>query len=187
VNDGKRGLQVFRLNGEILHQPGPCNWFAVSSDGQYIAMTTDSEMILLKAGLEKERIPLHSPFIRQVQFSLDGTLLGYIDNKGLYLYNTMNAKNVFEYHETENGLELVSFDIAADNSACIIGLSEDKGRGAPDRHERGFIYLFDMNGDLRWKEEVRFTKWNAHVPKVVFTASDIFKVTTVDDIYEYQF
>lgn len=187
VNDGGRGLRMFDASGQEIHELGPCNWFAASFDGNSVAMTTDNELILLEAGLEMARIPLQTPFIRDMRFSSDGALLGYLDNKNLHLLDVQTGENVFTYRESEKRLKIVSFDIASDNSALITGCSEDKGRGKPGRHEKGFIYLFDMEGNLRWKEEVTFDKWNIHIPKVNFAGSDAFTVTTVDEIFEYQF
>ena len=187
INDGNSGLRVFKLNGEELYNLGKCNWFSVSFDGNYIAVTQDTVIILFEQDNQISRIPLSSPFIRQIKFSEDGSLLGYIDRKSIYLYSILEQKIIFQYNEKNNKLKFTSFDITSDNSAIILGLAEDKGRGMPDRHTRGYVYFFDMSGELHWKGEIRFNKWNAYIPRVSFTGSCTFKVITVNDIYEYQF
>ncbi len=187
VNDGKHGLKVLKLDGKESFNLGTCNWFSISFDGKYIAITKDTEIVIFERGTELVRIPLQSPFVRQIEFSDNGSLLGYIDNKNLYLYRIQEQKPVFEYNEKEKQLKLVSFDITSENSAVLIGFTEDKGKGAANRHSRGFISLFGMNGESQWKGKIEFTKWNAYIPKVSFTGNRTFMVTTVDNIYEYQF
>ncbi len=187
VNDGVNGLRVFRLNGQELYNLGKCNWFAVSRDGKMIALAQDTEIILFEHGNKVGKIPVSSPFIRQIKFSADGSLLSYIDRKNIYLNSVQESKMIFHYQEQNPKFNLISFDIAPDNSAIILGLAEDKGRGVPNRHTRGFVYLFDTNGKLQWKEEIKYSKWNVFVPEVSFTSNCSFKVITIYDIYEYQY
>jgi hypothetical protein len=187
VNDGLRGVRVFDLSGRELFSLGKANWFAVSADGRTIALAQDDGIALFAEGKPAGRIAVSSPFIRQMKFSPDGSLLGYVDRKILKLYRTSDRNLVFEYRVNQPELNVVSLDIAADNSQVLAGLDEDKGRGAIERHVRGYVYLFDRTGKRSWQHELSYSKWNAFVPDVSFGPDQRFRVNTAEQVYEFRY
>ena len=197
VNDGRNGLRVFTLQGKERYNLGKCNSFAVSGDGKAIALATDDAVSVFHPIFNPQssiynlqssiRIPLSSPFVRQMKFSADGTLLGIADRKRLALHRTSDVSLVFEYIEQQPERNFISLDIAPDNSLVVATLDEDRGRGSSDRHQRGFIYGFDPQGTRIWQNEISYTNWNAYVPQVNFGPVRTFRVLTAEATLEYQY
>jgi hypothetical protein len=187
VNDGRLGLRVFDLQGKELYNPGTGNRFAVAPDGRTIALAGDEAIALYTEGTKTGRIPLASPFIRQMKFSPDGSLLGYVDRKNVRLYSIAESRLRFQYRAPNPDLNFVSLDVAPDNGLILAGSDEDQGRGAPNRHSRGFIYLLDAQGNSLWQQELRYSGWSIFVPQVEFGPDRRFQVRTAETVYEYRY
>jgi hypothetical protein len=187
VNDGINGLRVFTPDGTELYDLGTGNWFAVSADGARIALARDDGIEVFVRGASTGRIPIASPFIRQMTFSPDGWELAFIDRGSLSLYRVASLTGQFRYLELNPRLSFTSVDISSENPVVLAGLDEDLGEGMPARHTRGFVYLFDTSGHRLWSDEVDYKDWNAHMPEVLFTGSRAFRVRTLDNVSEYRY
>jgi hypothetical protein len=187
VQDGVNGLRVFSPDGTELYNLGTGNSFAVAPDGRRVALARDKDIALFQDGAEIGRIPLTSPFIRQMKFSLDGNQLGFIDRKNLYLYRVARTRQVFRYTEHNPDLNFISVDLAPDHPLIAAALDEDMGRGSPSRHSRGIVFLFDSSGRLFWQNEIRYSRWNTRTPDVFFSGDRVLSVRTLDERYDFSY
>jgi hypothetical protein len=187
VHDGINGLRVFSPDGTELHNLGTGNWFTVSPDGNRVALARDKDIVLFGDGVELGRIPLSSPFIRQMKFSPDGNQFVFADRKNLYLYRVAQTRQMFRYSEKNPNLNFISVDIAPDHPLIAAALDEDMGRGALSRHVHGMVFLFDTSGRLLWQNEIRYSKWNTHIPDVFFSGSRRLSVRTLEEQYEFSY
>lgn len=187
VLDGLSGLRIFKADGTPLYNLGKGNKFAVSNNGSYIALAKDEEIVLFLNGHQYGRIPILSPFIRQIKFSQDNNLLCFIDRKNLYAYGVKDQKMVLRYEETRIERNFISFDIATDNKTIIAGLDEDFGRNSGVRHEKGYIYLFNVNESLIWITDLNYNNWDITIPEVKFIDNSTFIVRTNSEILRYSY
>ncbi|HEX7320277.1 MAG TPA: hypothetical protein VF399_07970 [bacterium] len=187
VHDGINGVRVFDNAGKELYNLGKANSCALSRDGDLIALATDDQVILFKSGQEIGRIPIGSPFIRQMVFSRDGSLFAFIDRKLLVVYGLLEKAVMFKREEITGKLEYISVGISHDNSLVAVGEDEDLGRDVQNRHARGLVNLLDQNGDVQWQTAIPYKTWNAFIPIVAFTDEQTFTVTTVENAFEYRF
>ncbi len=142
VMDGINGLRVFSASGQPLYNLGLGNSFAISSNGLYIALAKDEEIILFQKDRIIGTIPIFSPFIRQMKFSKDASLLCYIDRKNVYVYRISDQQLIFNYKENRPERNLISFDINPDNTTIIAGLDEDYGRNTGKGMKKAMSIFF---------------------------------------------
>lgn len=187
VNDGVEGVRIFRSDGNELYNLGAGNSIAISSDGSRIAIARDDGIYLFREGILIKTLEVPSPFLRQMKFSRDGTLFGYITKKTFTAYDLENDARFFRYEETRTDRHFISFDIMPHTAGFICGLDEDKGRGVPDRHTKGYLYYIDRNGAIAWQDELHYEKWNINVPVVRVESEHTFTISTVDHIYHYEY
>jgi hypothetical protein len=187
VNDGIEGVRVFRSDGIELYNLGTGNAIAISSDGSRIAISRDDGIYLFHDGSLIATLASPSPFVRQMKFSHDGTLFGYITKQVFTSYDLENDTHLFQYEETRAGCHFTSFDIMPHTAGFICGLDEDRGRGVPDRHTKGYLYYIDRNGAIGWQDELHYEKWNINVPVVRVESEHTFTVSTVDHMYHYEY
>jgi hypothetical protein len=187
VHDGINGVRVFDDTGKELYNLGKANSYALSRDGALTALATDDQIIIFDQEHQVGRIPIGSPFIRQMIFSGDGSLFAFIDRKQLVIYSLLEKTIKLRREETTPELEYISVGISFDNSLVAVGEDEDLGRGVQDRHTRGFVNVFDLNGDVQWQTAVPYKNWNAFIPIVAFTDEQTFTVKTVENVFEYRF
>ncbi|MEO0116303.1 MAG: hypothetical protein ABIK97_02025 [candidate division WOR-3 bacterium] len=181
VLDGKRGLRVFTREGKELYNLGKGNYFTLSPDGKTCALADDQQINFYQDGKKIKSIPIPSPFLRQMKFSSSGRQFGYLTKKELFIYRTTDWDLVFHYTEPEPKWRLISFDMVPENNLVIIGKAESKGK------RKGEVLLFNFNGEMLWREELRYNKWNIFVPEVKFLPEKSFLVRTAEEIYEYSY
>lgn len=185
VLDGKNGLRIFHREGKELYTLGKGNYFAISPDGKIYALADDDQITFYQEGKRIKSIPIPSPFLRQMKFSSSGHQFGYLTKKEFFVYRTSDWDLIFHYSESEPRWRLISFDLKPEGDLMILGRAEDKGRGVPDRRKRGEVLLFNLKGEILWREELRYNKWNIFVPEVKFLRGKTFLVKTAEEIYEY--
>ncbi|MEO0102936.1 MAG: hypothetical protein ABIK81_04465, partial [candidate division WOR-3 bacterium] len=174
VLDGKRGLRIFTREGKELYNLGKGNYFTLSPDGKICALADDQKITFYQDGKKIKSIPIPSPFLRQMKFSSSGRQFGYITKKELFLYRTADWDLVFHYLESEPKWRLISFDLSPENNLVIMGKAEYKEK------RKGEVLLFNLNGEMLWREELRYDKWNIFVPEVRFLPGKSFLVKTVE-------
>lgn len=187
VNDGVEGVRVFNSNGAELYCLGAANSIACSQDGSRVAVARDDGIYLFLNGEEVNTLTVPSPFVRQMKFSPDGTLIGYITKNTFTVYDLGNNVELFRYEEAGTERHFISFDIVPHNTGFVCGLDEDGGRGVPDRHTKGYLYYLDGSGTIQWQDEMHYDKWNIHVPLVRVESEHTFMVSTVDQVYHYEY
>ncbi|UCC11446.1 MAG: hypothetical protein JSW02_08835 [candidate division WOR-3 bacterium] len=187
VNDGTEGVRVFRSDGIELYRLSTCNKIAVSPDGSCIAVARDDGIHVYENGERTNTFILTSPFVRQMKFSQDNNLFGFITSKTFTMYDLSEHTHLFEYEAQPGDRYFISFDILHDNSGFVCGLDVDGGRGIPDRHTKGYLYVIDDHGTLLWQDEMQYDKWNIHVPSVQVESENEFTVSTIDQVYYYEY
>ncbi|MEO0085048.1 MAG: hypothetical protein ABIK37_00265 [candidate division WOR-3 bacterium] len=186
VLDGRQGLRVFTAEGRELWNLGPGNRFAVSADGRLIALARDAEILLFSEGREAGRIPIGSPFVRQMVFSADGKRFAFIDRHRLRLLRVADAGVEFEFRPEEAGLDFISLDLSPDGGLVLAGLDYGR-RGSPDRHRRGAAVLLDGAGQVVWEQALEYEDWNIGLPAVRFDSGQAFEVRTAGKVLRWQF
>lgn len=186
VLDGRAGLRVFTAEGRELYNLGQGNHFAVSADGRWIALAQDEEILLFENGRQAGRIPIASPFVRQMVFSADGRRFAFIDRHALRLCRVADARVESEFRPEEAGLSFSSLDVSQDGSLVLAGL--DYGaRGSPERHRRGQVVLLDSAGQVVWRQPLEYDDWNSSLPAVRFDSGQAFEVRTAEKVIRWRF
>jgi len=185
VLDGTQGLRVFSSAGRELYNAGRCNRFAVSADGQHVALATDTEIQLLQHGEPVAEVPLAAPFVRGMAFSPDGERFGYCERHTLYVHRVSDAAVDLQYRPEDARMQFMSLDVG--NRLVLAGLDFDGGRGTSDRHRRGLAVMLDSAGSEAWKQKLTYERWSITMPDVRFGTHQTFAVKTADETRTYRY
>jgi WD40 repeat protein len=188
INSAPDGLLLFERGGRLVARFGPCDRFAISSDGGFVATASAGNVRLYEVGKPGRELRLAGGIVRSVCFSPDDQYVGLIDKNGLYLFQVQTAKLLWQYTLQQPELSFVSLDLSAGMEQAIAGLDFDSGKKVPaaGRHTKGLVYLFDKQGGLTWQTEVSYQRWAAVFPKVrISPDGSRFSVTTREKVYLY--
>jgi hypothetical protein len=188
INSAQDGLLLFEPGGRLVARFGPCDRFAVSSNGGFVATTSGKSARLYEVGKPGRELRPAGLLVRSMCFSPDDQYLGLIDKAGLYLFEVKTAKLLWQYILEQPELSFVSLDLSASGDQAIAGLDFDSGRKVPaaERHTKGLAYLFDKQGELIWQTEVSYGRWAAMFPQTEISKDGSrFSITTREKVYLY--
>jgi hypothetical protein len=179
VNDGRAGVRVFSAAGRELHNLGPAHRFAVAADGRLVALAQDDNLALYRDGVEQGRARLATPFVRELRFSGDGALVGWVERHGLRVLRTADLVEVLAWRPAATDPEPVSLDLSGPGGPVLVGLGKSHGRCA--------VLLLGAGGTELWRSDTTRERWNALTPRVRFGAGRDFSVETAEDIEVFSY
>lgn len=188
VNSAKDGLMSFDESGQLKDNLGPCDKFAVSPDGDWVATASDGRLRFFDQGKPIEVSLEISPFVRAMSFSPESEYLAVLDKKNLYLFEVAGGKLLWQHTLDQPELSFISADVSPGAERIIAGIDFDKGREAQskDRHTRGLVYIFDREGKITWQREFSYQLWSAFFPRVQFSSDATrFSVMTREKVYVF--
>jgi hypothetical protein len=189
VNSATDGLLAFHDSGGSKFNLGPCEQFTVSSDGEHIAVVGEGNLKLFHQGKLKDDVLKISPLVRGMRFSPENAYLAVIDKKSLSLLETDTGKLLWQQHLNQSGRSFISLDVSADAEMIIAGIDIDKGREVPqnERHTRGWVLIFDKDGEIIWEKQFSYQLWSIFFPKVSFSSDgERFSVVTREKVYLFE-
>jgi len=188
INSAKDGLLLFERAGRLVGRFGPCDQFAISSGGQYVATASEKTIRLQEVGKPPRELKQATSPVRSLCFSPDNKYLGAIDKANLFLFEVETAKLLWQHTLEQPELSFVSLDLCAGGERTIAGLDFDNGGDVPaaERHTKGLVYLFDKQGGLIWQNEVSYKLWGAVFPLVKISGDGSrFSIVTREKVYLY--
>lgn len=189
VNSAKDGLLGFDDSGNLISSFGPCEKFALSSDGEYVATVSNGELEFYHQTKPTGNSLKMDALVRAMSFSPDNKYLVVIDKKNLYLFDVGNGKLLWRHGLDEPELSFISADVSSNAERTIVGVDFDKGRMVPpeERHAEGLVYILDRDCQIIWQRELSYKLWGASFPRVHFSADrERFSVTTREKVYLFE-
>ncbi|MGB8657497.1 MAG: WD40 repeat domain-containing protein [Candidatus Zixiibacteriota bacterium] len=189
VNSTKDGLLAFDDSGALKANFGPCERFAASPDGEYVATSSAGNLTIYHQGKPTGKPLSVSLFVREMRFSPENEYLIVIDKKNLSLFEVQTRKVLWQYSLDRPELSFVSVDLSSNARKIIAGVDLDRGRTLPaeERHTTGLVYVFDQDGKLIWSKELSYRLWGTAFPKVHFSSDGTkFSVVTREAIYFFK-
>jgi len=186
ANSAKDGLMSFGDSGELEDNLGPCDRFAVSPDGEWVATVLEGRLRLFRQGQPTEFSPQIDPLVRSMSFSLGNQYLAVLDKKNLQLFEVANGQLLWKHTLDQAGLSFISVDVSAGAKRVIAGVDFDRGReaGRHQRHTKGLVYVLDKKGEIAWQREFTYKLWSTLFPRVRFSADGTsFSVLTRERAY----
>ncbi|NIN00076.1 MAG: hypothetical protein GTO24_18990 [candidate division Zixibacteria bacterium] len=186
VNSAKDGLLGFDDSGNLISSLGPCDKFALSSDGEYVATVSNGELKFYHQTKPSGNVLKMDASVRAMSFSPDNKYLVVVDKKNLYLFDIGNGKLLWRHALDEPELCFISADVSSNAERTIAGIDFDKGRKVPpeERHTKGLVYVFDKDGKIIWQRELSYELWGAFFPRAQLSADgQRFSVTTREKVY----
>lgn len=188
ASSAKDGLMRFDASGNPADQLGPCDKFAVSPDGEYVATVLDGDLKVFHQGKPIGDSRKVNPLVRAMSFSPENQYLAVVDKKNLYLFEVAAGKLLWQHTLDQAELSFISVDVSAGAEKTATGIDFDEGREAQreDRHTKGRAYVLDRNGKIIWKREFTYRRWSALFPQVQFSSDGTrFSVTTREKVHVF--
>jgi hypothetical protein len=195
INSAKTGLSEFCPAKNTASVPliktdfGPADNYAVSANGEYVAVFSGSKLDFFYQGKATGSYSQENILARKMCFSPEGNYLGLMDKRTLYLFETKNGKLLWQYFLEKPELSFVSLDIAGLAKKIMVGVDFDRGGSASpkERHTKGFVYLLDSAGKNVWTQELSYQLWGINYPQVQLSPDGTkFYVLTREKAYLYQ-
>jgi outer membrane protein assembly factor BamB len=186
VNSAKDGLISFGESGQLKGNFGPCDKFAISSDGEHVATWSDGHLRLFHQGKPMGPSLKINRFVRAMSFSPENQYLAVVDRKSLYLFEVARGELLWQHTLDQPELSFISADVSAEGETVIAGVDLDRGREArrQERHTTGLVYILDKNGKITWQREFSYKLWAALFPRVRFSSDGTrFWVMTRERVY----
>ena len=189
VNSAKGGLLGFDGSGDLIANFGPCERFAISSDGEYVATISAGNLKFYHQGKPIGNPTKINPLVRRMSFSPENKYLGVIDKKNLYLFEVGTGKLLWHYTLDKPELSFISMDLSGNAEKMITGVDFDKGRevSPKERHTQGRVYIFDKDGKIIWEKQLSYKLWSAFFPRVQFSSDGKrFCIITKEKVYLFK-
>ena len=189
VNSAKGGLLGFDGSGDLIANFGPCERFAISSDGEYVATISAGNLKFYHQGKPIGNPTKINPLVRGMSFSPENKYLGVIDKKNLYLFEVGTGKLLWHYTLDKPELSFISMDLSGNAEKMITGVDFDKGRkvSPKERHTEGRVYIFDKDGKIIWEKQLSYKLWSAFFPRVQFSSDGKrFCIITKEKVYLFK-
>jgi outer membrane protein assembly factor BamB len=189
VNSAKGGLLGFDGSGDLIANFGPCERFAISSDGEYVATISAGNLKFYHQGKPIGNPTKINPLVRGMSFSPENKCLGVIDKKNLYLFEVGTGKLLWHYTLDKPELSFISMDLSSSAEKMITGVDFDKGREVSPkvRHTQGRVYIFDKDGKIIWEKQLSYKLWSAFFPRVQFSSDGKrFCIITKENVYLFK-
>ena len=186
ANSAKDGLMSFDESGQLKDNLGPCERFAVSPDGEWVATVLEGRLRLFHKGQPMEPSPQIDPLVRAMSFSPESQYLAALERKNLHLFEVSTGELLWTHTLDQAGLSFISVDVSAGAERVIAGVDFDSGReaGRHQRHTKGLVYVLDEKGKITWQREFTYKLWSALFPRVRFSADGTrFSVITRERAY----
>jgi outer membrane protein assembly factor BamB len=189
VRSGTDGLLVFDQKGDLKGNYKTCEEFTASLDGDRVACISNGKLSFYRQGKLISVGKRENILARGMALSPDNRYVSLIDKKTLFLFDFETGEVLWQYNLDQPGLSFISIDMGRNADMIIAGVDFDKGRNVPpeERHTKGYVYLFDKEGNLTWEKELSYKLWNAFIPGVKFSLNGpIFSVMTRESIYLFK-
>ena len=189
IRSGTDGLLVFDQKGELKGNYKTCEEFAASPDGDRVACVSNGKLNFYRQGKLISVGKRENILARGMALSPDNRYVSLIDKKTLCLFDFETGEVLWQYNLDQPELSFISIDMSRNADMIIAGVDFDKGRNVTpeERHTKGYVYLFDKEGNLNWEKDLSYKLWNAFIPGVKFSLDgSIFSVTTRESIYLFK-
>jgi outer membrane protein assembly factor BamB len=189
VNSARDGLMSFGESGQLERSLGPCDKFAVSWDGEWVATVSDGHLRLFHQGKPTGDSAKMNPLVRAMSFSPENEYLAVVDKKNLYLFEVAKGELLWQYTLNQAEQSFISVDVSSGGEGVIAGVDIDKGREArrQQRHTKGLVYILDRKGKITWQREFSYELWSTLFPRVRFSADGTrFSVMTREKVYLFE-
>jgi outer membrane protein assembly factor BamB len=188
ASSAKDGLVSFDKSEHPVGNFEPCDKFAVSPDGDYVATLLDGDLKFFHRGKPIGDSRKIDPLVRAMSFSPENEYLAVVDKKNLYLFEVAAGRLLWKHTLDQTELSFISVDVSQGAERVAAGIDFGKGREAQgeDRHTKGLVYILDENGEITWQREFPYKLWSALFPQVRFSSDGTrFSVTTREKIYVF--
>jgi WD40 repeat protein len=172
ANSAKDGLMSFSQSGQPKDNFGPCDKFAISPDGGWVATVSDGHLKLFHKGKPMGPSPEINPLVRAMSFSPENQYLAVLDRKNLYLFAVTGGDLLWQHILDQPELSFISVDVSPEGERVIVGVDFDRGREARrhHRHTKGLVYILDKKGKITWQREFSYKLWSTLFPRVRFSS-----------------
>jgi hypothetical protein len=186
VNSAKDGLTSFGESAQLKDNFGPCDKFAVSSGGEYVATVSGGHLKIFHKGKPRGLSPEINPLVRTMSFSPENQFLAVLDSKHLYLFEVARGELLWQHTLDQPELSFISVDVSPGGDKVIAGVDFDRGReaGRHQRHTKGLVHILDKKGKITWQREFSYKLWSTLFPRVRFSSDGTrFSVMTRERAY----
>ena len=181
-------LLSLSYDGGEARSLGRYETFGASADGRWVALSGGGSLFVFDGFslVFSGRTAIEN--VRTVSVSPEGRFVALSGGDRLELFGLENKELLWTVTSGQPGLKFMSVALSSQPLRILCGLDEDPGADAPQeqRHVRGAVFLFNGQGELEWREDLRYSRWNFSLPAVSFHRDHgAFEVRLADEQRQY--
>ncbi|PKK84862.1 MAG: hypothetical protein CVT49_01530 [candidate division Zixibacteria bacterium HGW-Zixibacteria-1] len=170
VDCGLKGGRLINSSGELVDSTGVFQGCAFSEKGELFALYDKGIINVYKGRKLYADHDFQQLLIKRMVVRKEVNLLVSAFHDMIVVNRLDNGENLWRYNtEKENG-RFVSMDVSPDNKFVACGVDVNVGRKVvkEKRHVQGFLYVYDIGGQVVEMKEFRYTTYIEGTPEVSF-------------------
>jgi hypothetical protein len=175
IDAGAKGVKLYSADGDFLQQYDSQKMIAFSETGKkFVAYSHKGVLKIFEGNNDKLTLELK-------RLSIEGFILRDEINTVLIIYNNrivvINAGDgsvLWDYGSGKEGGLFASLDVSPNNKFIACGIDVNKGKAAEksERHELGYLFVYDIEGQDLQELKFQYDLYSKGLPDVKFLSDN---------------
>lgn len=160
-------LQAYSYAGGDPHAIGRFETFGTGGQGRYVVLCGAGSVAMYQDEKLVFTAPTELETPRVAAVSSDGFHVVVAGQDRLELFECSKGEKIWTVTSGRPELQFISVDLSGGPDAILAGLDFDPGALSDAlRHTSGAVFLLGQSGELRWRDDFKYSAWNVRVPAV---------------------
>ncbi|MEW5922976.1 MAG: hypothetical protein AB1746_03225 [Candidatus Zixiibacteriota bacterium] len=170
VDCGLKGGRLINSNGELVDSTGVFQEYAFSENGKYFALYDKGVINVYEGKKLYADHDFQQVLVKKMVVRKEVNRLISVFHDMIVVNRLDNGVNMWRYNTEKENARFVSMDVSPDNKFVACGVDVNAGRKVvkEKRHVRGFLYVYDFNGQVVETKEFKYQTYIEGTPEVSF-------------------
>ena len=170
VDCGLKGGRLIDANGKLIDSTGVFQDCAFSEDGKYYALYDKGKIGVYNGKKLYADHDFQQVLVKKMVVRKEVNRLISVFHDMIVVNRLDNGVNMWRYNTEKDNARFVSMDVSPDNKFVACGVDVNAGRKVvkEERHVRGFLYVYDFDGQVVELKEFKYRNYIEGTPEVNF-------------------